>query len=153
MVCQSFPTPPLTYDSKLGPFPNFIAEFSGLWFVSDAFKCFAESIDIGGFEFAPCDTSKIVINGEQPIMWVCDLKRVGDFLDEANSVDIKIVEEAPGWRSLLPLSYSRIAVRRDRLGEGAHVFGIVESVEKYCDEHFKTAFKAARLGPLTFTSA
>lgn len=146
-------SPPLTYDPKLGPFPNFVAHFSDWWFVSDAFKRFAETIDPGGFEFTPCDTSKIVINGEHPIMWVCDLKRFGDFLDEANSTDIKIVEDAPGWRSLLPLSYSRIAVHRDRLGPGAHVFGIVESVSKYCDQQFKDAFKAAKLGPLGFESA
>jgi|CXWL01.1.fsa_nt_gi hypothetical protein len=145
--------PPLAYDRKLGPPPQHVVSFLGSWLVSDAFKRFAEKIDPGGFEFALCDTSKLVINGERPIYWVCDLKRVGDFLDEANSENIKIVEEAPGWRSLLPLSYSRMAVHRDRMGQDAHVFGIIESVSKFCDQHFRDGFKAAKLGPLTFTPA
>ncbi|MGE0294862.1 MAG: DUF1629 domain-containing protein, partial [Hyphomonadaceae bacterium] len=139
------------YDRKLGPPPQHVVSFLGAWLVSDTFKRFAEAIDPGGFEFAPCDNSKLIINGERPIFWACDLKRVGDFLDEANSENARIREYQPGWRSLLPLSATRIAVHRDRLGEGAHVFGIMESVSKYCDEHFKTAFKAAKLGPLTFT--
>lgn len=146
----NFPSPPaLGFDRKRGPPPQDVVEWGACWWVSDRFKQFAENIDPGGFEFAPCDNSELMIDGTSPIYWACGLKRWGDFLDEKRSENLLMREEKPGWRVFVPLQDTRIAVDRNKLGN-SHVFGIREHIRAFCDQQFKDAFKAAKLGPLSF---
>jgi hypothetical protein len=149
----NFPcAPKLEVRSKRRRTPPYDVEEVGFstWFVSDRFKEFAEATDPGAFDFVECDNSRLVFKGEQLIFWACGIRRFGGYLDEANSENLKVREEAPGWRSIGPLYSTRIAVDRSKLGN-AHVFGLEECRNHvFCDEHFMKAYKAAKFRPLTF---
>lgn len=141
--------PPLTYSRALGPPPQDVVDLGVCWAATDKFKEFAERIDPEAFEFGPCDNTKLQIGDQRPTYWMCALKRYGDFLDEERSSNLLMQEERPGWRVFVPLSNTRIAVKRSVLGCG-HAFGIRESVSVFCDRTFKDAYREARLGPLSF---
>jgi hypothetical protein len=136
---------------RRGSPPYDVEEYGSIWFVSDRFKEFAESIDSKAFDFVPCDNSQLMFAGEELTFWACGAKRFGSFVDEGNSLSLRMQEDARGWRTMLPLSSTRVAVDRKALGN-AHVFSLIEWRNGvFCDEHFMLEYKAQKFRPLTFT--
>lgn len=81
--CYSVP-PRFVFGRKKGPMPRDIEEYAGHWLVSDRMKAALEQVDPEGFDFAACDIR--LKNGEPgPRYWLCDVMRVLDAVDEANS--------------------------------------------------------------------
>jgi len=144
--------PKLVLASKRRKTPPKDVELVGhtIWFVSDRFKRFVETVDSGAFEFVECDNSELRFHDEPLVFWACGVRRFGSFLDEANSENLRLVEDAPGWRTMIPLSKTRIAIDRTQLGDG-HVFSLLECFHQvFCDEQFMRAYKALKFRPLNF---
>ena len=122
-----------------------------IWFVSDWFRRFAEAQDPGAFEFVKCDTSRLVFEDQVLVYWACGVVRFGSYLDESLSENLRLREELPGWRTIMPLSDTRIAVSRDKLGD-ARVFSLIECFDKvFVDERFVQACKREKFRGLQFT--
>lgn len=122
-----------------------------VWLVSDRFKRFAEAADPGAFGFVECDSSRLEFDGEPLKYWACDVVRFGSYLNEALSENTNVREESPGWRTFTPLSKTRIAVDRAKLGD-ARVFSLIECFTAvFCDERFMSECQRENFRGLEFT--
>ena len=136
--------PVLTFLRKDGPPPGDIECFGPWWAVSDRFKKFAEELDPAAFQFAPCDNSKLFIEGAAAIYWLCAVRRIGPFFDEAKSTGLVVKTDLGPKQFVVLPPRTKIAVHSDRL-RGGHVFGVPETLDVFCDAHFRAQFKKAGL--------
>ncbi len=140
-----FPEPPiLTFVRKDGPPPDDIECFGPWWAVSDRFKLFAEEIDPDAFQFGACNNSKLVIDGVGATYWLCAARRIGSFIDETKSIGLMVRTDGGRKQFVVLPPRTKLAVHRDKLGTG-HAFGVPEMLDVFCDEHFRSQFKAAQL--------
>jgi hypothetical protein len=117
-----FPEPPrLVIDKSLGRDPRDWEMFQDYWLVSDRMKILLEMLDSEGVRFVRCE-SRYRDNRVAPTYWLCDIVRVLDAVDEANSV-LKIEYPTPDWK-VYKLHGSSLVFKEEIVG-AAHIFSFV----------------------------
>ncbi|MBV6812168.1 DUF1629 domain-containing protein [Xanthomonas axonopodis pv. phyllanthi] len=134
--------PRLVYDPQKGDMPQHLeGTFSGYWIVSNQLKNVFEQIDPHAFEFAEADF--FLVDGTSgPSYYLCDVVRVLDAVDEANS-DLKI-ERGDDYVNGKAYNFSggaSLAFRKDVIGS-AHIFRLAHSFSVFCDRTMLDAIRA-----------
>jgi hypothetical protein len=155
----NYPEPPLfLFDRKLGRIPRDLELFNAYSLVSDRMKVVFQAIDPDAFAFVRCELTVPRGKYDGPDYWLCDVVRVLDALDEAES-RLKIERRGePDYPYASEKHYSiagasELAFRKDVIGN-AHVFrmahgeGIV-----ICDDVLKEACRTAGLKGIKFRDA
>lgn len=134
-------SPRFVFGKKKGPMPRDIEEYAGHWLVSDRLKAVLEQVDPEGFDFAECDI-RLKDGARGPRYWLCDVLRVLDAVDEANS-RLQLCNRS-GEPKLYGLAGPhRLVFRTDVVGS-AHSFRLKFSVSYVVvDDLIKTACQEA----------
>nr|WP_236840905.1 DUF1629 domain-containing protein [Bradyrhizobium sp. CCGE-LA001] len=145
-----FPEPPrLVIDKSLGRDPRDWEMFQDYWLVSDRMKILLETLDSEGARFVRCE-SRYRDNRVAPTYWLCDIVRVLDAVDEANSV-LKIEYPTPDWK-VYKLHGSSLVFKEEIVG-AAHIFRLCFYPRIVCDQAFKDACKESAVKGIAFTDA
>jgi hypothetical protein len=150
--------PRFLFDKKVGRSPRDLELFHAYWLVSDRTKSVFEAVDPAGFAFLACDVRLPRGDYDGPPYWLCDVVRVLDALDEAQS-HLKIgIREDRAYSDFGKKYYSfsggrELVFRDDAIGD-AHVFRIeyLQAVV-ICDQTMKDACKAGGLKGIKFDGA
>jgi hypothetical protein len=150
--------PRFLFDKKLGRLPRDLELFGNYWLVSDRTKSVFEAVDPAGFAFLACDVRLPSGDYDGPPYWLCDVVRVLDALDEAQSRLTIGIRESKAYSDFGKKYYSltggrELVFRDDAIGD-AHVFRM-EYLRPVviCDQTMKDACKAARLKGIKFDDA
>ncbi|MBR0780459.1 imm11 family protein [Bradyrhizobium iriomotense] len=147
----AFPEPPrLVIDKSLGRAPTDWELFHDYRLVSDRMKSLLEALDLEGVRFVRCETW--YRDGRPaPTYWLCDVVRVLDAVDEANSV-LEIEYPTPGRKVYNLNRRSCLLFKEDAVG-AAHIFRLSFYPMTVCDQVFKDACKEAGMRGIGFTDA
>ncbi|MCC8967957.1 DUF1629 domain-containing protein [Bradyrhizobium sp. Pear76] len=150
--------PHFLLDRKAGRLPRDLEMFNDYWLVSDQTKAVFQAVDHSGFDFFPCDVSLPEDEYQGPAYWLCDVVRILDALDEAES-RLKIFKRGePDYRYIGDKFYdiaggARLVFKEDAIG-AAHVFRMAYRMPTIiCDDVLKDACKAAGLRGIKFRDA
>ena len=147
----SFPEPPrLVIDKSLGRAPTDWEMFHDYWLVSDRMKTLLETLDPEGLRFVECDT-RYPDGSAAPTYWLCDVVRVLDAVDEANSV-LEIEYLAPDREVYRFRRRSCLLFKEEIVGK-AHIFRLCFYPMIVCDQVVKDACKQAGIRGIGFTDA
>ena len=147
----SFPEPPrLVIDKSLGRAPTDWELFHDYWLASDRMKTLLETLDPEGLRFVECDT-RYPDGSPAPTYWLCDVVRVLDAVDEANSV-IEIEYLAPDRKVYRFRRRSCLLFKEETVGK-AHIFRLCFYPMIVCDQVVKDACKQAGIRGIGFTDA
>jgi hypothetical protein len=135
-------------DAKEGRLHWDLEEYSGYWFISEKMKSVLDATDPEAFAYLQCEVRNPV--GEpQPVRWLCDVVRVLDALDEAQS-EAKVSAATDGSKIYLPVYNSKLIFRESIIGD-SHIFRMKYAVQTIiCDEESRNGCKAADLKGLSF---
>jgi hypothetical protein len=146
-----FPEPPrLVIDKSLGREPRDWEMFQDYWLVSDRMKILLETLDSEAVRFVRCET-RYRDNRVAPGYWLCDVVRVLDAVDEANSV-LKIEYPTPDRKVYNLSAQSSLLFKEESVG-AAHIFRLFFYPMIVCDQVFKDACKEAAVRGIRFTDA
>lgn len=147
---DAFPEAPLlVIDPSSGRAPYDLEQCYDYWLVSDALKNTLERIDAGGVAFVRCEVW--LRDGDRgPSYWLCDILRLLDAVDEANShVTVKFATNR--IYSLLggaSLAFKTDVVNRSHLWRTRYLEDLV-----FCDDSVREACKEADLAGMRFRDA
>ncbi len=143
-------TPRFRYDKRQGRMPGDLEQFSDYWLVSDHAKQVFEATDPEAFVFVLCDF--ILADGSAgPRLWLCDVIRVLDALDEERS-DIRI-DYYPDRKVYNLMGTTAVVIKDDAVGS-SHIFRMTYSTPfVICDDYMKAVCKEARLKNVYFREA
>jgi hypothetical protein len=145
----AFPEPPrLVIDKSLGRAPADWELFHDYRLVSDRMKILLEMLDLEGVRFVRCET-RHQDGRPAPTYWLCDVVRVLDAVDEANSV-LEIEYPTPGRKVYNLRKRSCLLFREDAVG-AAHIFRLLFYPMIVCDQVFKDACKEAGVRGIGFS--
>ena len=155
----NYPEPPrFLFDKRAGDLPSDLEQFDFYWLVSDRTKSVFQAVDPSGFDFIACEVRVPGAEYDGPAYWLCDVVRVLDALDEAQS-RLKIgVRDDKAYSDFGKKYYSlaggaELAFREDAIG-GAHVFRMAYlEAMVICDQALKDACKVAGLKGIRFKDA
>ncbi|WP_375304972.1 DUF1629 domain-containing protein [Bradyrhizobium sp. A11] len=150
-------TPPVPYmfDKSDGRPPGDLELCWGWWLISDRTKAVFERMDPEAFVFVRCDVRLPKGSYHGPDYWICDVVRVLDAVDEAQSHlqigirdDIRYMDHGMKYYEF-PLGY-KLVFREDVIGT-AHIFRMAyNEATVICDQEFKDACKSAGLKKIHF---
>jgi Protein of unknown function (DUF1629) len=147
---RDYPEPPrFLFDKSVGHLPQDLEQFGNYWLVSDRTKSLFEAVDPAAFAFLACDVRLPSGDYDGPPYWLCDVVRVLDALDEAQSRLQIGIRESKAYSDFGKKYYSlagghELVFRDDAVGD-AHVFRMEYlPPEIICDQTMKGACKAAR---------
>jgi hypothetical protein len=150
--------PRFLFDKKVGRLPRDLELFHDFWLVSNRTKSVFEAVDSAAFAFLACDVRLPSGDYDGPPYWLCDVVRVLDALDEAQSRLQIGIRESKAYSDFGKKYYSlaggrELVFRDDAIGD-AHVFRM-EYLQPIviCDQTMKDACKAARLKGIKFDDA
>jgi hypothetical protein len=147
-----YPEKPLfLFDKRKGRLPRDLEEFDAYWLVSDRMKVVLQAVDPNGFVFLACDV-RSADQGEVPVYWLCDVVRVLDAIDEAQS-HLRIWHHEKTGEKFYNLGNAHIRFIKNLIGDvhafrNAHLDGYV-----FCDQQLKDACKAGGLKGIKFRDA
>lgn len=141
-------TPKLAHVPEAGPLPEDMeGGLSGYWLVSSRLKGVMESVDPGAFAFAETEY-RLADGSSGPAMYLCDVVRTIDALDEAASeLQIEISDEFAAGKYYDLAGGAKLAFKKDVLGS-SHVFKLPFNGVVFCDRAFKEAVEAAGISSL-----
>ena len=141
-------TPLLRYDRKKGKMPRDIELFGPYWLISELSKQVFESVDHEAFAFVSCDF--ILPDGSRGAQYyLCDVVRVIDALDEANS-RIRSHFEPSGRKVYSLVGGASVAFHQDKI-VGVHIFRQPNfGGNPVCDQILRNACKASGLKGFLF---
>ncbi|WP_063690660.1 imm11 family protein [Bradyrhizobium stylosanthis] len=147
----AFSEPPrLIIDESLGRAPTDWELFHDYRLVSERMKILLEKLDLEGIRFIRCET-RYPDGRAAPTYWLCDVVRVLDAVDEANSV-LEIEYPTPGRKVYNLNRTSTLLFKEDVVG-AAHIFRLLFYPMIVCDQVFKDACKEAGIRGIGFTDA
>lgn len=143
------------FDKSVGSLPYDLEPYYGWWLISDRTKAVLEGLDPEAFVFVPCDVRVPHGSYDGPNYWLCDVVRVLDALDEAQSRLIIRVEDDTrslnfGKKVYLIMPGSKLVFTDAVIGK-AHIFRMAHSeATTICDQVLKDACKSAGLKRIWF---
>jgi Protein of unknown function (DUF1629) len=150
--------PRFLFDKSVGRLPQDLELFHAYWLVSDRTKSVFEAVDPAGFAFLACDVRLPRGDYDGSPYWLCDVVRVLDALDEAQSRLTIGIRESKAYSDFGKKYYSfsggrELVFRDDAIGD-ARVFRMeyLQAVV-ICDQTMKRACKAAGLKGIKFDGA
>ncbi|MDH2341695.1 DUF1629 domain-containing protein [Bradyrhizobium sp. SSUT77] len=152
----STPPAPFMFDKSAGDLPYDLEPYYRWWLISDRTKVIFERLDPEAFVFVPCDVRVPGGSYHGPNYWLCDVVRVLDALDEAQSrLIIRIEDDARslkfGKKIYLALPGSKLVFSETAIGE-AHIFRMAHGeANVICDQELKDACKSAGLKRIWFS--
>jgi len=129
--------------------PRDLEIFSDYWLISDRMKAVLEEVDPGGVAFVRCDL--FLADGTPGSeLWLCDVLRVIDALDEAAS-DARILFQERSGRKVYGLAGADKLIFKEEVIGVAHVFRMAH-LEPHiiCDDAARDACRAANLRGVRF---
>jgi hypothetical protein len=137
-------------NAKLGRIHRDFEIFSGYWFVSEKMKSVLQAVDREAFALLECDVQSPDGN-RQPARWLCNVVRVLDAVDEAQST-VKVGVADNGSKCYRLRNNDKL-VFKDSVVGGAHVFRMKYFEPRIiCDEELKRACKLADLEGISFVA-
>lgn len=154
----STPPVPYVFDKSKGSLPRDLQLCYGWWLISDRTKAVFERADPEAFVFVPCDVRVPKGSYSGPNYWLCDVARVLDALDEAQSHlvigirnDIRMLDHGRKYYQFDP-GY-KLVFRESVIGN-AHIFRMAyKNLTVICDQELKDACKSAGLKGIWFSDA
>lgn len=151
----STPPVPYVFDKSKGSLPYDLELCYRWWLISDRAKAVFEQVDPEAFVFVPCDVRVPKGSYHGPNYWLCDVARVLDALDEAQSHlqigirdDIRYMDHGKKYYEF-PLKY-KLVFSETAIGN-AHIFRMAHKQSTViCDQDFKDACKSAGLRGIDF---
>jgi hypothetical protein len=141
-------TPVFLADPKDGPIDWDFRTYSAYWLISDAMKAVLESVDPAAFAFLKCK-SQLPDGSQGPALWLCDVVRVLDALDEERS-RVRIETASDGSKYYGLAGGPSFVFKEDIVGS-AHVFRLKHAEDLViCDEEMRLACKQAELTGISF---
>jgi len=142
--------PRVLIDTKFGRPLRDWEECSQYWLISDRMKAVLEEVDPQACAFVKCEMR--LRNCEPgPGYWLCDVVRVLDAVEEAES-RVKIYDER-GDKTYSLMGGARLVFKEDVV-RSAHIFRMAHlEPAVVCDQKFKDAYKAAGLRGISFRDA
>jgi hypothetical protein len=135
-------------DAKLGRIHRDFEVYSGYWLISEQMKSVLQVVDSRAFVFLECDI-RSPEGTRQPARWLCDVVRVLDAVDEAQSTVRVGISDNGG--KYYRLDGSEKLVFKESVVAGAHVFRMKYFEPRIiCDEELKRACKLADLKGVSF---
>ncbi|MEZ2146470.1 DUF1629 domain-containing protein [Bradyrhizobium sp. DN5] len=146
---------PVVFDKSVGDLPHDLEPYYRWWLISDRTKAVFERLDPEAFVFVPCDVRVPHGSYDGPNYWLCDVVRVLDALDEAQSRliigirdDIRYLDHGKKYYEII--LGSKLVFREAAIGK-AHVFRMAHhEAAVICDQDFKDACKSAGLKRIWF---
>jgi hypothetical protein len=138
------------FDKSAGSLPIDLEPYYGWWLISDRTKAVLERLDPEAFVFVPCTVRVPHGSYDGPDYWLCDVVRVLDALDEAQSHLTIRTEDDPrslkfGKKVYLTMPGSKLVFTEAAIGK-AHIFRMAHSeADVICDQDMKDACRAAGL--------
>jgi len=153
-----YPEPPrFVFGGTRDRAPRDLEMYHHYWLVSDRTKAVFESVDLAGFAFVACDIRLAKGQYDGPGYWLCDVVRVLDAVDEAQSRLLVGIRDDPNYRDFGKKYYSVVIeggarlVFRDEVIASAHVFRMAYmEATVICDDVLKNACKEAGLAGIGF---
>jgi Protein of unknown function (DUF1629) len=135
-------------NAKLGRIHWDLEEYSGYWFISEKMKSVLQMVDPGAFSFLACEM-RSPDGMRQPTRWLCDMTRVLDALDEAQST-ARIGVASNGSKFYNLSGSERLSFQESIVGD-FHIFRMKFFEAKViCDEELRLACKSADLKGISF---
>jgi Protein of unknown function (DUF1629) len=140
--------PAFLANAKLGRIHRDFEILSGYWFVSEKMKAVLQAVDREAFALLECDI-RSPDGSRQPVRWLCDVVRVLDAVDEAQStVKFGVADNGSKYYRL---DGKAKLVFKDSVVGGAHIFRMKYFEPRIiCDEELKRACKLADLKGISF---
>jgi hypothetical protein len=136
--------PRFLFDKSAGRLPQDLEQVGNYWLVPDRTKSVFEAVDPAAFAFLACDVRLPSGDYDGPPYWLCDVVRVLDALDEAQSRLTIGIREDKAYSDFGKKYYSvaggrALVFRDDAIGD-AHVFRM-EYLQPtvICDQTMKDA--------------
>lgn len=151
----STPPVPYVFDKSKGSPPYDLELCYAWWLISDRTKEVFEQVDAEAFVFVPCNVRVPKGSYHGPNYWVCDVVRVLDSLDEAESHlrigvrdDVRYLDHGKKYYELIP-GY-KLVFKEASIGN-AHIFRMAHNeATVICDQELKDACKYAGLRGIGF---
>jgi hypothetical protein len=155
----NFSEPPcFIFDRKRGRLPEDLEQYANFWLVSDRTKTVFQAVDPAAFAYVECKVKLFDGDYDGPRYWLCNVTRILDALDEAQSrLKVGIREDSRyidfGKKYYDILGRHELVFRDEAIGD-AHVFRM-EYLRRTiaCDEAMKDACKAVGLKGVKFDDA
>jgi hypothetical protein len=149
--------PTFVFDKSVGSLPYDLEPYYHWWLISDRTKAVFEGLDPEAFVFVPCYIRVPHGSYHGPDYWLCDVVRVLDALDEAQSrLIIRIEDNARslnyGKKIYVAMPGSKLVFTEAAVGK-VHIFRMAHSeAVVICDQDLKDACKSAGLKRVRFRS-
>jgi hypothetical protein len=146
----NYPEPPRVLLNKKAHRPiRDLEDCSGYWLISDRAKQLFEALDPEGFAFVKCE-ARFTDGDAGPTLWLCDVVRVLDALDEASSAGVATRYESDGKKYSFSFGSTSLVFKEDVVRD-AHIFRMAYFKPKVIsDQYLKDACKAAGLKGISF---
>jgi len=149
----NYPEPPRVLLNKKAHRPiRDLEDCRGYWLISDRAKPLFEMLDPNGFAFVKCEVH--FTDGDRgPDLWLCDVVRVLDALDEQASSGVAIRYDSEGKKYNFTFGLTNLVFKDDVVGN-AHIFRIEYFIPVVIsDQNLKDGWKAADLKGIRFRDA
>ncbi len=141
-------TPILRFDTRLGRAVRDMEPIGQFWLVSDRAKAVLEQVDSDAFAFLECRV-ELRDGSEGPRYWLCDVVRVLDALNEAES-EVRVSANDRGEKVYDMMGMEKWIFNEDIVGSH-HIFRMnFHEFTIICDDALRDACKAAGLKGWSF---
>jgi hypothetical protein len=149
----NYPEPPRILLNKKAHRPiRDLEDCSGYWLISDRAKQLFETLDPDGFAFVKCEV-RFIDSDLGPDLWLCDVVRVLDALDEPASTGVATRHESDRKKYDFAIGLTNLVFKEDVV-RNVHIFRMAYFVPiVISDQYLRDACKAAGLKGILFRDA